>query len=715
MVLTAIALAASLSSSASPVGSCIWQPSHQQPFEGQLAPVLDRFQDMPQALRERLKERINAHRFDEVVSIRRDSIVGQQSYEGQLQGLQAGADNRCTEPNRAQWSDRDEELALSYCEASYCVLVTINGHHLARTKRTALAPNDPALALLDPEAALKAEPTAAAPAPMVHAPGRLLVGARAGVNDAQMSKLLAPHGGRAKRIGRSDLHLVSLPAGSEQAVAALLARHPQLKFAELDRRLPASFTANDPYAGSQWHLGKIGSSSAWDSSQGAGVTIAILDTGVDGSHPDLSARMVAGWNFVDGNANTSDVHGHGTAVAGAAAASLNNGTGVAAVAGQARIMPVRIADANAYAYFSTIAQGLNWAADNGARVANVSYAAAGSASVQNAAQYMKSKGGLVVVAAGNNGVDEGIAPTSTMVVVSATDSNDVKTSWSSYGSAVSIAAPGQDIWTTVLGGGYQAWWGTSLASPVVAGVVGLMMAARPTLGSSQVESLLYSSAVDLGAVGRDSLYGYGRVNAAAAVQASLSATVADTQAPSAAISAPLANSSVSGLVSVDVNASDNVGVSKVELRVNGVTVATDTAAPFGFVWDSSKNSNGMNTLVAYAFDAAGNSAASPSVSVNVANNLPPDTTPPSLSINNPKNGSVVSGTVSISCSASDDSGAAGIKQTLLINGAQVASGSGGTLSYSWNTRKAASGTYTIQAIAQDAAGNKSTTSVTVSK
>ncbi|MCV2369242.1 MHFG family PEP-CTERM protein [Roseateles oligotrophus] len=717
MALTAIALAAGM---AATTGTCDWHPSSQAAFEGPLAPLVERFQDIPIELRERLKRRIEEHQFDEVVAIQRDAIIGKQHYGDLISGLQAGVGSSCSQPSREQWSESTRELALSYCEGGYCVLITINGHHFARMSRSGLANDATALAAnrsdaLDPSQAIDLEPTAAAPAPLVHAPGRLLIGARAGVSDAEMSKLLSKYAGRASRIGRGDLHIATVPVGSEKAIADLLGKHPQLKFAELDRRLAPSFAVNDPYAGSQWHLSKIGSSSAWDSAQGAGITIAILDSGVDGSHPDLSARMVAGWNFLDNNANAADVNGHGTAVAGAAAATLNNGTGVAGTAGQARIMPVRIADANAYAYFSTIAQGINWAADNGARVANISYAAGGSAAVQSAAQYMKSKGGLVIVAAGNNGIDEMIAPTTTMIIVSATDSTDTKTSWSSYGAAVSLAAPGQDIWTTVRGGSYQAWWGTSLASPVVAGVVGLMMSAKPSLGSGQVESLLFSSATDLGTAGRDPLYGYGRVNAAAAVQASLSAIAADTQAPSATISAPLASSSVSGMVAVDVVASDNVGVTKVELRVNGATVATDTVAPFGFSWDSSKQANGMNTLAAVAFDAAGNSASSATVSVNVANTVPPDTSPPSISIGNPKAGSVVSGSVSISTSASDDAGAAGIKQTLLIDGVQVASGNGASLSYSWNTRKATAGGHVIQALAQDAAGNKSSSSVSVSK
>ena len=234
------------------------------------------------------------------------------------------------------------------------------------------------------------------------AEGRILVLPHAGLPEKELAKIVGEHGGKARKIGQSDLYIVDLPGhGSEKAVAARLAHHPHLKFAELDYLVEPDFMPNDPQYGSAWHLPKIGASSAWDSSQGSGVTIAILDSGVDGRHPDLSSRMVAGWNFYDNNSITSDVFGHGTKVAGTASAITNNAVGVSGVAGQSKIMPVRVSGTNGSAYISTIAKGLTWAADNRARVANVSFnGVAGSASIQNASQYMKNKGGLVVVAAG---------------------------------------------------------------------------------------------------------------------------------------------------------------------------------------------------------------------------------------------------------------------------------------------------------------------------
>ena len=534
-----------------------------------------------------------------------------------------------------------------------------------------------------------------------------------------MAKILAVHGGKGRKIGQSELHIVDVPnKGSEKAIAKLLSRHPQLKFAEVDERVSPHFAANDPYLGSQWHLSKVGAPAAWDTSQGAGITIAILDTGVDGTHPDLAGRMVAGWNFFDNNSNTADVYGHGTAVAGTAAAATDNGLGVASLAGQAKIMPVRISGPDGYAYWSTIAQGLTYAADRGARVANISFGVAGSASVQSSAQYMKSKGGLVIVSAGNNGIDENIAPTTTMIAVSATDSADARATWSSYGSFVAISAPGSDIYTTVRGGGYGAWNGTSFSSPVTAGVVALVMATNPALDSAHVENILFSTAVDLGAAGRDPVYGYGRVNAAAAVQAAKAALpVVDTTPPNSSITAPLAGSTVSGVVAVNVTAGDNIGVTQVELRVNGATVAIDSAAPFSFAWDSTGVPNGMANLTAHAFDAAGNSTASTVASVNVANVAVPvvaDTTAPVLVIVNPVAGKVA-GSVSVNANASDNSAVSGIQQTLYIDGVLKANVTGSTLAYTWNTRKVAVGQHILKVVAKDAAGNVASSSVTVTR
>jgi len=554
------------------------------------------------------------------------------------------------------------------------------------------------------------------------AKGRIIVEPRAGLTVADFTKLLKANGaGKARKLGQSNIHVIDVAQGSEKAVVNKLKHNPHFKFAELDQRVELSATSNDPYLGSEWHINKIGANTAWDSTAGAGVTIAILDSGVDASHPDLAPNLVAGYNTFDNNTDTSDICGHGTQVAGSAAAAMNNAAGVAGVAGNAKIMPVRIGymlNGSCTGYYSSIASGITYAADHGARIANISYAyLPSSAAVVSASSYMKSKGGLVFVSAGNYNRDEGFTPTTSMIAVSATDSNDNRSSFSSYGAFVSLSAPGSGIYSTQKGGGYGAVNGTSFSSPVAAAVGALVMAANPSLTSTQVENILFSTAVDLGTAGRDIYFGYGRVNAAAAVAAAKAMPAPDTTKPTVAIADPLAGATVAGLISIGVNAADNVGVTRVDLKVNGTVVASDTAGAYVFSWDSSSVANGINNLVAIAYDAAGNASTSSTVQVNVANAVQPpvaDTAAPVVAIANPTTGAV-SGNVNVSVNASDNNGAAGINMSVYIDGVLKASGAGSSLSFSWNTRKIASGTHTIQAVAKDAAGNTSTTSVQVTR
>jgi hypothetical protein len=205
------------------------------------------------------------------------------------------------------------------------------------------------------------------------------------------------------------------------------------------------------------------------------------------------------------------------------------------------------------------------------------------------------------------------------------------------------------------------------------------------------------------------------------VAAAAAAVTVDSQAPTVAVASLANGASVSGLVPVDVSASDNVGVTRVDLRVNGKTVASDSSAPYQFSWDTSTLANGTASVSAVAVDAAGNSGTSATVSVTVANTTvtpppaPTDTTAPTVQLLNPASGSKVSGIVAVRASASDDSGTAGLKQQLYIDGKLVASATGGSLSYNWNTRKVKVGSHTLQAVATDAAGNKNAVSVTVSR
>jgi thermitase len=549
--------------------------------------------------------------------------------------------------------------------------------------------------------------------------GRILLTPRAGLPAKALASILKEHDGKARKIGQSDLYVVELPEYTEERTIARLARHPHLKFAELDHYVAPAFIPNDPYYPNGWHLPKINSPLAWVHSQGAGITIAILDSGVDSAHPDLAARMVAGWNFYDNNSNTSDVYGHGTKVAGAAAAITDNSTGVAGVAGQSKIMPIRITDTSGWGTWSGIANGLVWAADRGARVANISFlGVTSSSSARSSAQYMKDKGGLVVVSGGNTGKLESYMKTPTMIAVAATDANDNRANWSSYGDYIDLAAPGVGIWSTTNGGGYGAISGTSFSSPVTAGVIALMMSANSKIKNTDIEQTLFSTAKDLGTTGWDPYFGYGRVDAAAAVQGvAATAPIVDTEAPNVSILDPLSGATVSGLVPVDIEATDNVGVVRTELWVNNTSVAVDTSEPFAFTWDSNGAANGPASLIVYAFDGTGNVAASNIVDVTVDNqivSIVADTEPPTVQLVNPVAGNV-SGNVTITVNASDNSGAAGIALAIYVDEKLLTSGSGSTLSTNWNTRprNVKAGEHTITAVARDEAGNTSSTSVKV--
>jgi hypothetical protein len=237
------------------------------------------------------------------------------------------------------------------------------------------------------------------------------------------------------------------------------------------------------------------------------------------------------------------------------------------------------------------------------------------------------------------------------------------------------------------------------------------MGANPGLSPDEVESILEASADDLVAnADWHAYYGHGRVNAASAVQLALNYSPTDYEAPTATIFSPSSGSTVNGLITVEVNASDNTGVTEVGLYADNQLVGSDTSAPYQFSWDSTGVADGRVTLTSYAYDAAGNQGNSNDVAVTVDNTQDAtDTTPPTVAISDPADGSTVKRTVRITVSARDDIEIASLR--LFIDGEAATVASSDLLSYDWNTRKVASGAHTIRAEAVDTAGNSATRSI----
>lgn len=556
---------------------------------------------------------------------------------------------------------------------------------------------------------------------LAHRPERfiedeLLVGLRAGVGPTGRFKLLREHGAsHLEDIGRNARVLrIRVPAHEMDTMIRRLERRKEVRFVERNFEFEPALLPNDPQYASQWHLPQIQAPQAWDITQGSATgVIAIVDSGVDGTHPELAGKLVPGYNFFDNNTNTADVTGHGTEVAGAAGAATHNATGVAGVAGAAPIMPVRVTSATGSATAARIASAIIWAADHGARVINLSFnGMAGNAAITSAAQYAHEHGALVVAAAGNCGCVDPTLDNPYILSVSATDESDGLAYFSSTGPLVDLAAPGNNINTIGRFGAYTVDSGTSLASPVVAGVAALMFSANPALTPTLATQVLESTALDLGAAGYDEGFGHGRVDALAAVTAAaLVQPPPDTAPPSVGLNPPADGATVMALTEVGVTALDDVGVTQVELFVDGTYFATDTVSPYSFAWDTTAVANGTHTLMARAYDAAGNVGESAPVSVTVLNPVP-DTTPPTLTIVSPAAGATVTGNVSVTASAQDGVGVA--KLEFFVDGVLSGTDTAAPYAFVWNSAAASPGAHTLSLVATDTSGNVASATRSVS-
>lgn len=357
-------------------------------------------------------------------------------------------------------------------------------------------------------------------------------------------------------IGSTGAQLIKVPAGKELRLIEALSRNPAVEYAEPDELVTAA--TDDQYFGHQYALQNDGQSftntastqtiatgkpdadvdavEAWKVTTGSGVKVAILDSGVANVHDDIASQVVGYANFVSANtkedpeADPEDKYGHGTHVAGIVAAKFNNKIGVAGVCPHCSILDVKVLNDNGSGSSSVIANGISWAASNGAKVINMSLGQrVSSRTLEAAVNNAWSQGAVIVAAAGNAGTQAKIYPGAypNVIAVAATDNNDAKASFSTYGKWVDVAAPGVNIYSTfpnhpfVLGTqngratGYDIASGTSMASPIVAGVAALVWSSQTDASKTSVRTSIESTADKIPGTGTS--WAHGRVNACKAV------------------------------------------------------------------------------------------------------------------------------------------------------------------------------------------------------
>jgi thermitase len=362
----------------------------------------------------------------------------------------------------------------------------------------------------------------------LYRPGQILVKFRTQTGQEEGVQALASYDLPViETIGELQVLRVAVAEGHEQTMVDTLAQDPRVEYAELDYAVHATIIPDDTSYGLQWGPQKIQAPAAWDVTTGTSdIIIAVVDTGVDLNHPDLNDKIVPGWDYIDDDAYAQDGHGHGTHVAGIAAAETNNSLGVAGISWGARIMPIRVLDKNGDGYYSDVAKGVRYACNHGAQIINLSLGGSTpSSTLEDALEKVYGDGCLVTAAAGNDG-ERGIdypARYPQTMAVAATTQSDYRASFSDWGPEMDVAAPGVDIYSTVWSPPnnhtYSYKLGTSMSSPFVAGEAALIWSLCPQLTNIEVRSIIESTAIDRGPAGWDVYYGWGRINASAAVQA----------------------------------------------------------------------------------------------------------------------------------------------------------------------------------------------------
>jgi subtilisin family serine protease len=354
------------------------------------------------------------------------------------------------------------------------------------------------------------------PAPPIprYVSNRLLVKFKRSARPRDIRVLLATAGLKAKRaIPHLGLRVLRVAPDERDQAFAYLRSSNLVARAERDLIYARLDTApNDNYWSEQWGLRTIRLPTAWDATRGSvNVLVAVLDTGIEGAHPDLAGEVLpAGHDFVNGDSDPADDEGHGTAVAGVIGAVTNNGKGQAGACWTCTLLAEKVLNASGEGDTVKIALGLIDAVDSGARIVNMSLGGPGeSQTLANAVSYAIGKGVVLVAAAGNSGTSAPFYPAAYpgVIAVAASDQSDHLYDWSNYGSWVGVAAPGCNV-ATLRGGGYGNFCGTSSAAPIVSGLAALALAANPGATGNDI-----LQAIERGVVPIGGSVLYGRVDA----------------------------------------------------------------------------------------------------------------------------------------------------------------------------------------------------------
>jgi thermitase len=417
-----------------------------------------------------------------------------------------------------------------------------------------------------------------------------------------------------------------------------------------DYVVQALFTPNDPYYSTpystskygniaQWAPEFIGAAQGWDNTLGdPAIVIAIVDTGIDASHADLSGKVVLAKNFVRGE-QVSDSFGHGTHVAGIAAAQTNNGVGIAGICGGCSLMSVKVLGADGSGSSSNVASGITYATDFGARVINLSLGSSSRSTImRDALDYALSNNVLPVVAMGNSNTNNvgDLAYWYSALSVGAVDQQGAKASFSNFGLQTDVTAPGVAVLSTMptypvtlntqygYKMNYDALSGTSMATPVVAGLAGLILSRNPALTATQVKGMIEASAGDRASFNLTS--GFGPVHAPAAMTLALQG---DSTAPTLSSLLPIFGSVLVRNVTFLTGVTDNVAVHHVDFVNSGARYflpatsvgypggtgknsknISPTIAPWSSFFSSTTHWNGLVDLTVAVFDQSGNSTSS---------------------------------------------------------------------------------------------------------